>query len=462
MRVGIFGSGYVGLVTAACLADVGHTVVCGDCNAARIAQLQRGENPLCEPGLEALLRNHLASGRLQFTADLKEVVQGVPLCIVAVGTPSSADGTADLSAVESVADTIARALQAYAAVLIKSTVPAGTARRMQKRIRAQLALQGCTFAVDVASNPEFLREGTAVDDCQRPERIVVGLDNSPTDKLARASIEQLYASFTADAVPLLWMDTPSSEVTKYAANAMLATRISFVNQMAELCQAVGADIMHVRRGMAGDARIGGRGIDPGIGYGGACLPKDLQALLQAGRSAQLELPLLQAVQAVNACQHAQFVARITAHFGGTLVGRRLAVWGLAFKPGTDDVREAPALRIVQQLHRNGATLCAHDPAANAAAARTLGALKGLSYAADPLAAVANADALCILTEWPQFAEVDIKTVLAAMRKPVIFDGRHALDTRQVRALDAVVYMAPGRPNIVRNTRTASANALRQS
>jgi UDPglucose 6-dehydrogenase len=447
MRLSIFGSGYVGLVTAACLTQQGHTVVCIDCDAARVAALDAGQVPFYEPQLRGLLLANQRAGRLLFASDSLTESRASSVHMVAVGTPSQADGGADLTAVEAVVDDIAASMQGYTVVLIKSTVPVGTAQRLRQRIAAQLAARNHTATFDVVSNPEFLKEGEAVADCLAPERIVLGCDPSATLDRCRQVIETLYADYTADHVPLLWMDTFSAELTKYAANAMLATKISLVNEIAGACDALGADIQQVRRGLATDRRIGPHFMAPGIGYGGSCFSKDLHALMHAGHIANIALPVLAAVQQANEDLRTRFFERVATHFHGNLVGKQIAVWGLAFKPGTDDVRDAPALCIVRRLHAAGAHVTCYDPVATANARRALADLARVRFVSDALDAVDAAAALCILTEWPEFFAVDLQHVARLMQNTVIFDGRHVVTPEKLADLEPVTYVALGRPSL---------------
>jgi UDPglucose 6-dehydrogenase len=423
MRITIFGSGYVGLVTGACLADAGNHVVCVDVDAKKIERLNRGEVPIHEPGLDELIRRNQAKGRLKFTLDAAEGVAHGLFQMIAVGTPPDEDGSADLRYVLAVARTIAAHMTDYKVVITKSTVPVGTADQVRTALAAALAERGANQEFDVVSNPEFLKEGAAINDFMRPDRVIVGTDNPRVTELMRA----LYDPFTRSHDRLIVMDIRSSELTKYAANAMLATKISFMNEIANLAERLGADVEKVRIGIGSDPRIGYGFIYPGVGYGGSCFPKDVQALERSARVTGYESRILGAVQAVNAQQKKVLFHKIRAHFGGTLAGRTLALWGLAFKPNTDDMREAPSRVLLEALWAAGATVRAYDPVAMPEARRIYGERSDLSLVPSMEEALSGADALAIVTEWQEFRSPDFDAIRTALATPVIFDGRNLYD-----------------------------------
>ncbi len=412
MRVTVIGSGYVGLVAGACLAETGNDVVCADNDPAKIAGLTRGVVPIYEPGLAPLIERNAAAGRLRFDTDIGLAVRHGDVVFIAVGTPPGEDGSADLQHVLDVADTIGRHLDRFKVIVTKSTVPVGTAETVRAAIRQRTSGE---FAV--ASNPEFLKEGAAIDDFMKPDRVVLGVD----DPRAEAVLGELYAPFVRTGSPILFMDIPSAEVTKYAANAMLATRISFMNQIADLCERVGADVFSVRHGIATDSRIGPAFLFPGPGYGGSCFPKDVKALAHTARSHGMRTDLFDAVEAVNARQKQVMFAKLERLLG-PLAGRVVAVWGLAFKAGTDDMRESPAITLIDALLEAGATVRAHDPEALDAARGIWG--DRVSYATDQYHALEGADALAVVTEWLVYRTPDFERMRALMRTPVIVDGRN--------------------------------------
>jgi UDPglucose 6-dehydrogenase len=420
MRVTIFGSGYVGLVTGACLADTGNHVICVDVDQGKVDRLNRGEVPIHEPGLDALIARNMKAGRLEFTTDAAKGVAHGLFQLIAVGTPPDEDGSADLKYVLTVARTIGESLGSYAIVMTKSTVPVGTAEKVKAEVTDALARRGAEMEFDVVSNPEFLKEGAAIEDFMRPDRVVVGTDNPRTTELLRA----LYEPFTRSHERLVVMDVRSAELTKYAANAMLATKISFMNELANIAERVGADIEKVRIGLGADSRIGYHFIYPGVGYGGSCFPKDVQALQRSARGVGYEPRLLSAVESVNKTQKSFLAGKIRKHFGGGLAGRTIALWGLAFKPNTDDMREAPALTVIEELLAAGAQVRAFDPVAMVEAARVLGQRPGLTLVPDADAALEGADALAIVTEWREFRSPDFDRIKARLKQPVLFDGRN--------------------------------------
>ncbi len=439
MRVSVFGSGYVGLVTGACFADAGNQVLCVDIDADKVARLQKGEIPIHEPGLEQLVRRNFDKGRLKFTTDAVAAIRHGLFQFIAVGTPPEEDGSADLSHVLAVADTIGRHMTEFRIVVDKSTVPVGTADKVRERIENALAERSANIEFDVVSNPEFLKEGAAVSDFMKPDRIVVGTDDPRTAELLRS----LYEPFTRNRDRMIVMDVRSAELTKYAANAMLATKISFMNEMANLAERMGADIEKVRLGIGSDPRIGYSFIYPGAGYGGSCFPKDVRALVHSAREHGFDARLLASVATVNDRQKSVLFNKINAYFGGNLRGRTLALWGLAFKPNTDDMREAPSRNLMESLWSAGATVRAYDPVAVPEARRIYGARPDLVLSESAEQALAGADALAILTEWQEFRSPDFEGIHNALRSPAIFDGRNLYDPALVRSF-GLRYFAIGR------------------
>lgn len=434
MRVTIFGTGYVGLVTGACLAEVGNEVVCVDVDAEKIARLDAGEIPIFEPGLEPLVRENRAAGRLRFTTDAALGVGHGEVIFLAVGTPPDEDGSADLSHVLAVAHSIGGLLSRPAIVVNKSTVPVGTADRVRSTIADALAERGIELDFEVVSNPEFLKEGDAVQDCLRPDRIIIGSGSAQ----AIDSLRKLYAPFNRNHERLVTMDVRSAELTKYAANAMLATKISFMNEIANIAERVGADVEQVRRGIGSDPRIGYHFIYPGAGYGGSCFPKDVNALDRAARAHGYTPRLLEAVEAVNDAQKERLHQLLRQHFG-SLDGRTIAVWGLAFKPNTDDMREAASRRLLERLWADGAHVQAHDPEAMAETARIYGERSDLSLCTDPWLALEQADALVVVTEWKIFRSPDFSRIRALLKTPVLFDGRNIYEPAAVEAAGLSYY-----------------------
>jgi UDPglucose 6-dehydrogenase len=444
MKVTIFGTGYVGLVTGTCLAEVGNHVLCVDVDAAKIAGLERGVLPIYEPGLEDLVVANHRAGRLRFTTDAAGAVAEGDLLFIAVGTPPDEDGSADLRHVLAVARSIGQHLVRPAVVVNKSTVPVGTADRVGAAIATELAARGAEVAFDVVSNPEFLKEGDAIKDCMRPDRIVVGSD-SPR---AVEKLKALYAPFNRNHERLVLMDVRSAELTKYAANAMLATKISFMNEMANIAERVGADIEMVRHGIGSDPRIGYSFIYPGAGYGGSCFPKDVQALERTARQHGYEARVLAAVEAVNRDQKSVLFERIREHFGGEVRGRTVALWGLAFKPNTDDMREASSRTLVGLLRGAGARVRAYDPEAMAEARRAFEPGDDLVFCESAQAALEGADVLAVVTEWKAFWSPDFARIAATLREPAIFDGRNIYDPSTVEAA-GLAYYGIGRGRSVR-------------
>ena len=440
MNISVVGTGYVGLVAGACLAEAGNDVVCADIDAHKVARLNAGEIPIYEPGLEPLVERNLREGRLSFTTDVSAAAAGAEVIFIAVGTPPGEDGSADLQHVLAVAETVGRSMPEGGPekiVITKSTVPVGTAAKVRDAIRRHT---GRTF--HVCSNPEFLKEGAAVDDFMKPDRVVVGVDSEH----AKARLAELYAPFVRTGNPVLFMDIASAEITKYAANAMLATRISFMNTIAGLCEAVGADVNHVRTGIGSDERIGPGFLFAGIGYGGSCFPKDVKALIHTLRENAVDPAILEGVEKVNARQKHLLLDRVTERFGQDLSGRTFAVWGLSFKPETDDMREAPSLVVVRGLVERGATVRAHDPEARHEAMRHFADLVesgSLSLCDRNYDCLADADALLVLTEWRPYRVPDFARIRAALREPVVFDGRNLWEPERMRAA-GFEYVSVGR------------------
>ncbi|MCS7238424.1 MAG: UDP-glucose/GDP-mannose dehydrogenase family protein [Thermoguttaceae bacterium] len=435
MRIGMIGTGYVGLVTGTCLAETGNDVVCMDRETWKIEMLRAGRSPIYEPGLQELIDRNLAAGRLGFTTSLEEATSGMHMVFIAVGTPPQPNGSVDLSALWAVVDQMAQYLGPDTIVVIKSTVPVGTNAAVTRRLK-ELTGRLCY----VASNPEFLKEGTAVDDFMKPDRVVVGA-RSPwvVDQL-----HDLYRPYLRTDRPFLAMSPESAEMTKYAANAMLATKISFINEIALLCELTGADVDDVRRGIGHDERIGFAFLFPGVGYGGSCLPKDVQALTAVGAQHDLEMLILRAVHRVNVRQREWLLEKIRRYFDGHLAGRVFGIWGLSFKPGTDDLREAPSLFVIEKLQAAEAAVQVHDPVAMENARRLFG--DKLRYCQLPEDAADGADALIILTEWKQFVHFDLTKVRSRMNRPVIFDGRNLYDLHRMREL-GFDYVSVGRPAV---------------
>ena len=444
MKVTIFGSGYVGLVTGACLAEVGNEVICVDIDQGKIDRLNRGEVPIHEPGLDSLIQRNRTAGRLRFTTDVDEGVTHGLFQFIAVGTPPDEDGSADLQYVTAVARSIGERMADYRIIVNKSTVPVGTADRVRETVGAALAGRQTHVEFDVVSNPEFLKEGAAIDDFMKPDRIVVGADNPRTTELLRA----LYAPFNRNHDRLVCMDIRSAELTKYAANAMLATKISFMNELANLAERLGADIEKVRVGIGSDPRIGYHFIYPGCGYGGSCFPKDVKALERTARDVGYPAQLLQAVEGVNERQKLTLFEKIHAYFEGNLIGKTLAVWGLAFKPNTDDMREASSRVLMENLWAAGARVRAFDPVAMEETRRIYGDRPDLTLCGSPEAALEGADALAIVTEWNVFRSPDFDGIRQALARPAIFDGRNLYDPVQLRA-QGFDYFGIGRGDSVR-------------
>src|SRR5882724_3913976 len=429
------GTGYVGLVTGACFAEGGNDVLCLDLDEKKIRTLESGGIPIYEPGLVEVVKRNVAAGRLHFTTDVALAVSFGTVQCIAVGTPPGEDGSADLQHVVAAARNIGRYMNEYKVVVDKSTVPVGTADKVRGAIAEELAKRGMKTPFAVVSNPEFLKEGAAVEDFMRPDRVVVGSD----DPQATQTMRTLYAPFQRNHERLLVMDLRSAELTKYAANAMLATRISFMNELANLAERLGADIEEVRKGIGSDPRIGYQFLYAGLGYGGSCFPKDVKALIRTATEAGGVLPILEAVDEVNAAQKKVLARKILARFGGKLSGRRIAVWGLAFKQNTDDMREASSRVLIEELVANGATVTAYDPVAMPGAKRALAGLAGIRYAESPLAALDGADALAVVTEWQEFRSPDFEAIRARLKTPAIFDGRNLYDPNELKRFGLEYY-----------------------
>jgi UDPglucose 6-dehydrogenase len=442
MKVTVYGSGYVGLVTGTCLAEVGNDVLCVDIDANKTAMLQRGEIPIYEPGLAALVEKNVAAGRLHFTTDAAEGVAHGLFQFIAVGTPPDEDGSADLQYVVAVARSIGEHMTDYRVIVDKSTVPVGTADKVRDAVNARLKERGVSIEFDVVSNPEFLKEGAAIDDFMKPDRIVIGTDNPRTTELLRA----LYSPFNRNHDRLVVMDIRSAELTKYAANAMLATKISFMNELSNLAERLGADIEKVRIGIGSDPRIGYHFIYPGCGYGGSCFPKDVQALERTAHGIGYNAELLSAVEAVNNRQKQVLLEKIKQHFGGDVKGKTFALWGLSFKPNTDDMRAAPSRTLMEALWANGAKVQAFDPEAMDEAHRIYGERSDLLLAKSPEAALEGADALVTVTEWNVFRSPNFGIIKQHLKQPVIFDGRNLYDPKQLQT-EGITYYSIGRHSV---------------
>lgn len=440
MKITVVGTGYVGLVTGTCLSEVGNDVICFDTDIAKIALLERGEIPIFEPGLQDMVKRNVQAGRLHFTSDIARATQFGTIQFIAVGTPPGEDGSADMQYVLSAARNIGRHMNDYKVVVDKSTVPVGTADAVRAAIGHELSLRGVNTPYSVVSNPEFLKEGAAIEDFMRPGRIVLGCD----DEQAALNMRALYAPFQRHHDRLILMDIRSAELTKYAANAMLATRISFMNELANLAEKLGADIELVRKGIGSDPRIGYDFLYAGAGYGGSCFPKDVKALIHTASSeAGIQLKVLEAVEAANQAQKHVLADKVKAYFGSDLAGKHFALWGLAFKAQTDDMREASSLSVIADLTAAGATITAYDPVAVAAAKVILGDKPGVSFATSATKSLEGADALVIVTEWKEFRSPDFDHIKATLKQPVFFDGRNLYEPALVRSM-GITYMAIGR------------------
>lgn len=445
MKVCVVGTGYVGLVAGTCLAEMGNDVICVDNQVSKVDALRKGIVPIYEPGLEELIKSNTKEGRLSFTTDLEGAVKQSLICIIAVGTPQGDDGAADLGFVFNVAKGIAQAMDGYRVVVTKSTVPVGTAEQIR-----QVVADNTAHEFSVVSNPEFLKQGAAVDDFLKPDRVVIGADCQRAFDIMR----ELYAPFLRTGNPIINMDVPSAEMTKYAANAFLATKISFINEISHLCEKVGADVAMVRTGISTDKRIGSQFLFPGLGYGGSCFPKDVKALIRTARDHGFELNILEAVDQMNQMQRRFFVDKVLNYFNGDIEGKTFAVWGLAFKPRTDDLREAPSITIIEALLARGAKIQAFDPKAMEVAENIFG--KRITYTENAYDATKNADALLLVTEWNEFRRPDFDRVKASMKRAVIFDGRNQYETDRMirRGFD---YFSMGRPQEVASAASDSNN-----
>lgn len=439
MKITVVGTGYVGLVAGTCFADSGNEVICADIDKSKIDELNRGEVPIYEPGLEEMVRRNAKEDRLFFTTDIKYAVEKSEIIFIAVGTPPDEDGSADLKHVLAVATDIGKNMNGRKIVVNKSTVPVGTADKVSAAIKKH-----SRHPFDVISNPEFLKEGAAIDDFMKPDRVVIGTSNED----AAETMRNLYAPFLRSGKPMLVMDEKSAELTKYAANSLLATKISFINEIANLCDAVGADVDLVRKGIGTDGRIGPHFIYPGTGYGGSCFPKDVQAIIKTASQYDVNMNIVSAVEDVNQRQKTILFDKIKGHFGGTLKGKTFAIWGLAFKPKTDDMREAPAIEMINALNKEGATVRAHDPEAIKESKRIFGDRVGkeIHLYNKRYDALENADALIIMTEWNAFREPDFYLIKETLKQPTIFDGRNLYDLKRMKKLD-IHYYSIGRPAI---------------
>ena len=433
MKVTVVGTGYVGLVTGACLSDVGLNVVCVDTDLQKIENLKNGILPIYEPGLQNIVDRNFQSARLSFSTSIKDVIADSDIAFIAVGTPQGGDGSADLKYVLSVASDIGKYASNYLVTVTKSTVPVGTAEKVKNAIDTQLENRNLNFSLDVASNPEFLKEGDAIDDFMKPDRIICGVESEQ----AKDILSKLYQPFVLNGHPLIFMDIPSAEMTKYAANAMLATKISFMNDIANLCELTGADILSVRKGIGSDSRIGNSFIYPGIGYGGSCFPKDVKALVKSGVEYGHNLRILQAVEDVNDDQKNVLVKKVIQEFGEDLTGRSFAFWGLSFKPETDDMREAPSIVIANELIQRGAKITAYDPVAIDEAKIILG--NKIAYSDNAYSALQDADALLLITEWREFRSPDWSKVKSELKNSILFDGRNIYDSSALKSKGFTYY-----------------------
>jgi len=433
MRIVVIGSGYVGLVTGACFAESGVNVACVDVDTDKILQLKNGSIPIYEPGLEGMIRRNVEKKRLTFTTDISEVIAGSEVVFIAVGTPPGEDGSADLKHVLEVAKEIGRVITNHIVVVTKSTVPVGTAEKIRNAIKNELHKRKADVPFDMASNPEFLKEGAAVEDFLKPERIVIGIDNEKTGEI----MKRLYMPFVLNNHPILFMDIASAEITKYAANAMLATRISFINEIANLCDILGADINNVRKGIGSDSRIGSKFLYPGTGYGGSCFPKDVKAILKTAHDQGYELNVIKAVEKANEYQKTVIFKKMTGHFRNNLMDKTIGIWGLAFKPKTDDIREASSIDLIEKLLKAGVKIKAYDPAAMDEARKVLG--EKIEYCSDPYQAIRGVDALALMTEWSEFHLPDFKQMAELMNGKVIFDGRNIYNPAELKSMGFEYY-----------------------
>ena len=439
MKIAVIGTGYVGLVSGTCFAETGITVTCVDIDKKKIENLQKGIIPIYEPGLENMVRRNVDNGRLFFTTSLEESLRDSEAVFIAVGTPPDEDGSADLRYVLAVAEDIGKYMQDYLVIATKSTVPIKTAEKVRQKVAASLEKRNSKIKFDVASNPEFLKEGAAINDFLKPDRIVIGTDSKKAEKL----MKRLYKPFTLNGHPIIFMDITSAEMTKYAANSMLATKISFMNDIANLCEVVGADVNMVRKGIGSDSRIGNKFIYPGAGYGGSCFPKDVKALIRTGDEYHRSLEILKAVEYVNENQKAVIPAKLKENFGDTLKGKKIGLWGLSFKPHTDDMREAPSIRIVEELVRAGVEIKAYDPVAMEEAKRVLG--DKIEFCEDKYETLVDTDGLILVTEWPEFRVLNYNVLEKLMREKVIFDGRNIYDAEELQEHGFTYYSIGRKP-----------------
>jgi len=442
MHISVIGVGYVGLVTGACFAETGNDVICMDINKEKIEDLKNGIIPIYEPQLEQLVKNNIEEGRLRFTTDMKEAVDHGLILLIAVNTPQDKDGSADLQYVTGVAQEIGKAIEKYRVVVVKSTVPVGTCEKVKALIKEELAKAGRDVSFDIASSPEFLKEGVAVEDCMKPERVVVGVENGRVEEILR----DLYAPFIRTGAPFLVMDVRSSEMTKYASNCMLATRISFMNQMANICEKLGADVMMVMRGMGSDSRIGPKFLFPGVGFGGSCFPKDVRALIKTAHDCNYNPSILECVMEANEAQRVSFSEKVKDFYDGDVKGKKFAVWGLAFKANTDDMREAPSQYIVNSLTNDGALCHVFDPKAMASAAPIFAGNANVRFGKNQYEVLEGVDGLILITEWLSFREPDFERMKSLMKHPVIFDGRNQYNPKTLSRL-GFRYLCIGRPSV---------------
>ncbi len=440
MKIAVIGTGYVGLVTGTCFAEVGVDVTCVDIDQKKIDNLNNGILPIYEPGLEEMVESNVKKNRLHFSTSLKDSIQGAEVIFIAVGTPPDEDGSADLKYVLAVASSVGEHMTHPLVIVTKSTVPVTTAEKVRKALQEQLTKRGSNLDFYVASNPEFLKEGAAIDDFMKPDRIVVGVDRPEAEELMR----KLYKPFLMNGHPIYIMDIPSAEMTKYAANAMLATKISFMNDIANLCEIMGADVNMVRKGIGSDARIGTKFIYPGVGYGGSCFPKDVKALIKTAKEHKYDMRILNAVENVNESQKEVLFNKVKLHFNNNLKDKKFALWGLSFKPKTDDMREAPSLVIIEKLLQAGASVVAYDPVAMHEAQRMIG--NTISYSEDMYETLNSADALLIVTEWPEFRVPDFTEVSKRLKNNVLFDGRNIFDQQDMKKLGFSYYCIGVRTN----------------
>lgn len=441
MKIVMVGTGYVGLVSGTCIAETGASVCCVDIDTKKIENLKQGIIPIWEPGLEAMVKRNYEKGNLHFSSSLKDSLVDADAVFIAVGTPPDEDGSADLQYVLAVAKEVGQHMQDYLVVVTKSTVPIGTAEKVREAVQEELAKRNTDFGFDVASNPEFLKEGNAIDDFMKPDRIVLGVDSPKAEK----TLNRLYKPFVLNGHPIIFMDIPSAELTKYAANSMLATKISFMNDIANLCEIVGANVDLVRKGIGSDTRIGNKFIYAGAGYGGSCFPKDVQALIRTADENKYSLEILKSVESVNMRQKSVLFAKINKHFQGQLAGKKIALWGLSFKPNTDDMREAPALTLINQLTEAGVEVVAYDPVAMDETKRKIG--DKIQYATTAYEAATDADALVLITEWTEFRVLNFRMLEKLLKNKLIFDGRNIFDMEEMQD-NNYTYYSIGRPTIV--------------